>query len=73
VQATERPDILSPGDLQKHLDWKRDRLISANDSPWLTLKRALQDIEDLMVGAEAELAANLKEHQKMLQDWLAKF
>jgi exodeoxyribonuclease-1 len=68
--AIERPDVLSAQAQQEHMDWLRMRLLSEEDVPWLTLGRALQDIDDMIAGVDGEDAALLVAHRSMLQKCL---
>jgi exodeoxyribonuclease-1 len=63
----ERPDVLAPANLEKHLNWQRTRLLNNEDVPWLTLARAIQDINDMIERAEGEDAMFLAEHRVLLQ------
>jgi exodeoxyribonuclease-1 len=65
----ERPDLLSE-DLRRHHDRELAARIAAehNDHPWLTLRQALADLEEMMGSAVAAEVAMLAEHRQFLRD-----
>jgi exodeoxyribonuclease-1 len=48
VVAVERPDLLSDADRARHDEWVAYRLMTDDDVPWLTVPKALVELEKLL-------------------------
>ncbi len=63
----ERPDLLSEAACQEHNRTTARRVMGLEtNSPWLTLPKALQQLEDMLITANKSEATLLREHRKFL-------
>jgi exodeoxyribonuclease-1 len=70
---SERPDLLSAPDRREHERVSARRVCGIGPTPpWLTLPRAIQQIDELLVSAAAEEEALLRAHQRQLVERLDK-
>ena len=54
IIAAECPQRLTAQQLEQWRAWRRERLLTTGDTPWLTVPRALKEIEELIETATAE-------------------
>ena len=57
----ERPDLLPPADQARLEAWVRSRLTTADDVPWMTVSKALIELQDIRRKAVPGAAAQLDE------------
>lgn len=69
---TERPDLLNKSACDQY-DHVRARRILGLDGevPWLTIPKAIEDVETMLRKCEADHRAHLQEHCDHLRGWLA--
>lgn len=69
----ERPDLLDEADRTA-----RDRLLARRvlgldgDVPWLTIPKAIEEVESMLRGCEEQHREHLQGHRDHLKEWLAK-
>jgi len=61
IIATERPDLLTAEQRLRWKSWCRDRLLSNEDAPWLTVPSALEEISRLEKDADPDRQYQLSE------------
>jgi len=69
----ERPDLLQPSSCEEHDRDLAHRVIGNGDTvPWLTLPRAMSQLEGLLATATGDDVVLLREHEALLHDRLAR-
>lgn len=67
----ERPDLLTEADRAEHDRTHIRKLLGSDgDVPWLTLPKAIQQIDDILAACEEAELALLREHREYLVSWL---
>jgi exodeoxyribonuclease-1 len=67
----ERPDVLDLETRKRMELWNSDRLLGVGDCAWLSLEGALEKLEKLMDGLDADGCALLEQHKAWLEKRLA--
>jgi exodeoxyribonuclease-1 len=67
IMATERPDLLTAEQRQQWNSWCRDRLLSTEDVPWLTVSSALAELAKLTNDATPDQQYHLLEMQRFFE------
>ena len=66
---SERPDMLPDAQSAKINAWMADRMLTEDESvPWMTIRKALRETDDLLQGASGEEAHLLNEVKDFLYD-----
>jgi exodeoxyribonuclease I len=69
----ERPDLMAAADRAQYERAIASRIARDDaETPWLTLPRAMADLDDLMIDADPEHVAFLHEHRTHLADPIAR-
>ena len=66
IVAAERPDLLTSDQRSRWDRWRRERFLADGDLPWLTVPRALEELEDLARDAQPAQQAQLGELRHFL-------
>jgi exodeoxyribonuclease I len=66
IVAAERPDLLTSDQRSRWDSWRRERFFADGDLPWLTVPRALEELEDLARDAQPAQQAQLGELRHFL-------
>jgi exodeoxyribonuclease-1 len=64
--ASEHNDLLSDYERQKWQAWRRDRLLTEDEVPWLTVPRAIEKIIELSEGASPDQRRQLADIEQFL-------
>ena len=65
----ERPDVLSEEARHRFNDWYRERFVTDEDVPWLTIKSAFEELEELKTlddGRNSELLGEIELYLRRL-------
>ncbi len=66
IVAAERPDLLTDEQRQRFHEWKRERLMTDDDRPWLTVPKARLQAQELAAEASTGGRIQLEELQRYL-------
>lgn len=67
----ERPDLLEKSVCDAHNHGRTRRILGLDgDVPWLTLPKAIEAAEQMLVDCEGHQRANVQEHCNHLREWL---
>jgi exodeoxyribonuclease-1 len=64
--ACERPDLLEASQADRWADWLQTRVLTAEDVPWMTVTKALSEIEDLRTLSSVSAREPLDELEQFL-------
>ena len=69
IMYFERPDILAPNKLSVLGGWLKDRILTKDVTvPWMTIKKALLEVDHKLEVAEGSDVAFLKDTKKFITD-----
>jgi exodeoxyribonuclease-1 len=67
ILATEQPEQMTANQRRQWESWRRDRLLTEDDMPWLTVARALEEIADLSKNAQPDRRQQITEIERFLK------
>ncbi len=64
----EKPELLSTEIHNRMKEWKKDRLLTTNEVPWMTVPKALTEINEKMASVGQDDSEYLMEIKKFIED-----
>ena len=69
ILATEQPEQMTANQRRQWDFWRRDRLLTEGDMPWLTVARALEELADLSENARPDQRQQIAEIEHFLKSF----
>jgi exodeoxyribonuclease-1 len=64
----EKPNLLPPEIYKKMTDWKRNRLLTTEDVPWMTVPKAIKEIEERLGSVDENDSKYLMEIKEFIEE-----
>lgn len=64
----EKPNLLPPEIYKKMTDWKRNRLFTTEDVPWMTVPKAIKEIEERLGSVDENDSKYLMEIKEFIEE-----
>ena len=68
IVAIERPDLLTGAQRERWQSWRRERFLTNEKGPWMTVASALEELADVSQHATAAQQAQLADLERFLND-----